>query len=89
MKTAQQMFEQLGIASLADLEQAFAAGALSEIPRLGKKSIENIRRGVLAFEGRSKRTPLGIALPLANEIVAYLAANSPAARPHTGRQPAP
>ncbi|HEV8021544.1 MAG TPA: DNA polymerase/3'-5' exonuclease PolX [Candidatus Lustribacter sp.] len=78
MKTAQQMFEKLGIASLADLEKALAAGALSEIPRLGKKSIENIRRGVLAFQGRSKRTPLGTALPLANEIVAYLAASSPA-----------
>ena len=78
MKTAQLMFERLGIASLADLERALAAGALSEIPRLGKKSIENIRRGVLAYAGRAKRTPLGTALPLALEIVAYLAANAPA-----------
>jgi DNA polymerase (family X) len=78
MKTAQQMFEKLGIASLADLERALEAGALSEIPRLGKKSIENIRRGVLAYQGRSKRTPLGIAAPLAREITDYLAANSPA-----------
>jgi DNA polymerase (family 10) len=78
MKTAQQLFEKLGIASLADLEKALEAGALSEIPRLGKKSIENIRRGVLAYQGRSKRTPLGIAAPLAREITAYIAANSPA-----------
>jgi DNA polymerase (family X) len=78
MKTAQQMFEKLGIASLADLEKALEAGALGEIPRLGKKSIENIRRGVLAYQGRSKRTPLGIAAPLAREITEYLAANSPA-----------
>jgi DNA polymerase (family 10) len=78
MKTAQLLFERLGVASLADLERALAAGALSEIPRLGKKSIENIRRGVLAYAGRAKRTPLGTALPLAREIVAYLAANSPA-----------
>jgi DNA polymerase (family 10) len=78
MKTAQLMFERLGVASLADLERALAAGALSEIPRLGKKSIENIRRGVLAYAGRAKRTPLGVALPLAQEIVNYLAANAPA-----------
>jgi DNA polymerase (family 10) len=78
MKTAQLMYERLGIASLADLETALAAGALTEIPRLGKKSIENIRRGVLAFVGRSKRTPLGTALPLAREIVAFLEANAPA-----------
>jgi DNA polymerase (family 10) len=78
MKTAQQLYERLGIASLADLERALAAGALSEIPRLGKKTIENIRRGVLAYQGRAKRTPLGRALPLAREIMAYLAASSPA-----------
>ena len=78
MKTAQLLFERLGVASLADLERALAAGSLTEIPRLGKKSIENIQRGVLAYQGRSKRTPLGIALPLAREIVAYLAATSPA-----------
>ena len=78
MKTAQLMFERLGIASLGDLEKALAAGALAEIPRLGAKSIENIRRGVLAFVGRTKRTPLGTALPLAHEIIAFLAANTPA-----------
>jgi DNA polymerase (family 10) len=79
MKTAQLLFERLGVASLADLRRALEAGALSEIPRLGTKSIENIKRGVLAYQGRAKRTPLGTALPLAQEIIAYLAANAPAA----------
>ncbi len=79
MKTAQQLFERLGIASLADLERALDEGALTGMPRLGPKSIENIRRGVLAHKGRSRRTPLGTALPLAREIMAYLAANSDAA----------
>jgi DNA polymerase (family 10) len=78
MKTAQLLYERLGVASLADLERALAAGTLTEIPRLGTKSIENIRRGVLAYVGRSKRTPLGTALPLAREIMAFLAASSPA-----------
>ncbi|HTD38095.1 MAG TPA: DNA polymerase/3'-5' exonuclease PolX [Candidatus Limnocylindrales bacterium] len=72
MKTAQQLFERLGIASLADLERALDEGALSTIPRLGVKSIENIRRGVLSFKGRTKRTPLGIALPVAREVIEYL-----------------
>ncbi len=78
MKTAQQMFERLGIASLADLERALDEGALGAIPRLGAKSIDNIRRGVLAHKGRSKRTPLGTALPLAREVMAYLAATTDA-----------
>ena len=72
MKTAQQLYERLGIASLADLERALDEGALSAMPRLGAKSIENIRRGVLSYKGRTRRTPLGIALPVAREVIAYL-----------------
>src|SRR6201996_7053540 len=34
MKTAQQLFERLGIASLADLERALGEGALDGFPRL-------------------------------------------------------
>src|SRR6185312_14071204 len=42
MKTATAMFEQLGVASLADLERALESGRITELPRLGKKSIENM-----------------------------------------------
>ncbi len=72
MKTAQQLFERLGIASLADLERALNEGALDGFPRLGAKSIDNIRRGVLAYKGRTRRTALGVALPVAREAIAYL-----------------
>lgn len=73
MKTAQTLFAEAGIASLPDLERAVEAGALAGVARLGKKSIENIKRGILAFKGRQARTPLGRALPLARELLAYLA----------------
>ncbi|MBC5811464.1 MAG: DNA polymerase/3'-5' exonuclease PolX [Candidatus Eremiobacteraeota bacterium] len=73
MKTAQTLFETQGIASLADLERAVDAGSLIGVARLGAKSVENIKRGILAFKGRQHRTPLGRALPLAGDIVAYLA----------------
>ncbi len=79
MKTAQMLYEKFGVASLPDLENALAGGALDALPRFGKKSIDNIKRGLLAYRGRSKRTPLGTALPLAHEIIAYLRANAPAA----------
>jgi len=72
MKTAQQLFERLGIASLADLERALDEGALATMPRLGAKSIDNIRRGVLSYKGRTRRTPLGTALPVARDVIAYL-----------------
>jgi len=72
MKTAQALFNEQGIASLADLDSALAAGTLEGMPRLGKKTLENIKRGVLAYKGRQKRTPLGRALPLARTVMAYL-----------------
>ncbi len=78
MKTAQALFREQGIASLADLERAVDAGALDGVARLGKKSIENIKRGILAFKGRGTRTPLGRALPLARSIVAYIDAGGKA-----------
>jgi DNA polymerase (family 10) len=79
MKTAQMLFGTLGIASLADLDAALAAGRLDGLPRLGAKTIENMRRGVLAYKGRQRRTPLGRALPIAREITAYLAEHTDAA----------
>ena len=53
--------------------------ASPRLPRLGKKSIENIRRGILAYKGRNRRTPLGVAIPLARSIVAYLRDTAPVA----------
>ena len=78
MKTAQALFHQQGIASLADLEAALEAGSLVGVARLGPKSLENVKRGILAYKGRQRRTPLGRALPLAREIIAYIQAGSPA-----------
>ena len=78
IKTAQSLYADHGIASLADLERALEAGALAGVPRLGSKSLDNIKRGVLAYKGRRTRTPLGRALPLARTIVAYLEADGAA-----------
>jgi DNA polymerase (family 10) len=78
MKTAQALFAQQGIASLADLEAALEAGSLVGVARLGPKSLENVKRGILAYKGRQRRTPLGRALPLAREMIAYLRDGSPA-----------
>jgi DNA polymerase (family 10) len=78
MKTAQALFHEQGIASLADLERALDTEALAGMPRLGKKTLENIKRGVLAYKGRRMRTPLGTALPIARTAIAYLEAGGKA-----------
>jgi DNA polymerase (family 10) len=79
MKTAAMLYRDHGVASLADLERALDSGALSGIKGLGPKSLENMKRGILAYKGRLTRTPLGIALPLAREIAAYIGGGAPAA----------
>jgi DNA polymerase (family X) len=71
-KTAATLFTDYGIASLADLEAAIAAGRLAGVPRLGSKTIENWRRGILAYRGRQRRTPLPIALTIAHEAMDYV-----------------
>ena len=78
MKTAQTLFKEQGIASLGIWNARSMRARSPASPRLGKKSIDNIKRGILAFKGRQKRTPLGQALPLAREAIAYLKAGSPA-----------
>jgi DNA polymerase (family 10) len=79
-KTTALLFSQYGIASLADLEAAIASGTLADLPRLGKKTIENWRRGILAYRGRQRRTPLPIALTIARETMDYVRAGPPLER---------
>ena len=79
-KTAAMLFADYGIASLSDLEAAIAAGALAGVPRLGSKTIENWKRGILAFKGRQRRTPLPQALAIARQAMAYLEQGPPLER---------
>ena len=79
-KTAGMLFSDYGIASLADLETAIAAGTLAGVPRLGSKTIENWRRGILAYRGRQRRTPLPLALTIAGEAMDYVREGPPIER---------
>jgi DNA polymerase (family 10) len=79
-KTAAMLFTEYGVASLADLEATIAAGTLAGVPRLGSKTIENWKRGILAYKGRQRRTPLPQALAIAHEVTAYLQEGPPLAR---------
>jgi len=80
IKTAAVLFTQFGIASLADLEAAIQSGTLNGVPRMGPKSIQNIKRGILAYKGRRHRTPLPKALRIAREVLAYVKAGPPSER---------
>jgi DNA polymerase (family 10) len=80
VKTAGTLFSDYGIASLADLEQAIASNALADVPRLGAKTIENWKRGILAYKGRLRRTPLAEALVVAYEAMSFVREGPPVDR---------
>lgn len=71
-KLALLLYRELGTRNLEDLEKALEEHKLRNLPRLGVKSEENIKRGLEMLKKRSSRIPLGIALPIAEEIVSYI-----------------
>ncbi|MDR7483908.1 MAG: DNA polymerase/3'-5' exonuclease PolX [Armatimonadota bacterium] len=73
-KTALLLYEKLGITTLDDLEAAAKAGRIRQLPRMGAKTEENILRGIAMLRRSGERRPLGVVLPVAEELVAMLRA---------------
>jgi DNA polymerase (family 10) len=71
-KKAAMFWKQGRITSLSDLEAAARAGKLRGLPGMGEKSEARILAGLEALGRRSKRLPLGVALPIALRWVAWL-----------------
>ncbi len=72
-KRAAEFWRQLGITSLAQLEEAAQHGKLRALPRMGEKAEQNILAGIAALKRQSTgRMRLGDALPIAESIVAAL-----------------
>jgi DNA polymerase (family 10) len=71
-KTAASLWNDFQIGSLSDLETAIERDAFAGVPRLGPKTIENWKRGILAYKGRQRRMPLARALVIAREAIEYL-----------------
>lgn len=73
-KTAKRLFEELKITDLDGLEAAARDGKIRALPGMQAKSEVNILRGIEFLRRGQGRTPLGVALPLALEVVGRLAA---------------
>jgi DNA polymerase (family 10) len=72
-KTAVALYKDLGVVSVADLRRAVDDGSIAKLPRLGAKSIENMRVALTQLSQRTKRMRLGDAWPLAQSLVGALA----------------
>lgn len=71
-KTVKMLWEEAGVTNIPSLKAALEAGQLEDLPRLGAKSIQNIRDSIAFAEKTGQRTRLGQALPIAETIVELL-----------------
>jgi len=71
-KTAHRLATELGIDSVAALEQALVDGRVAALPRMGEKTAQNLLRQIQACKGQDRRIPIGEALPIVEEILAAL-----------------
>jgi DNA polymerase (family 10) len=71
-KKAMVLYEELGITSVEELAEAIPAGRLKGLKGFGPKTEENILRGIEFMHARGERVHRGVAMELAEEIVAEL-----------------
>ncbi|MBN2483808.1 MAG: DNA polymerase/3'-5' exonuclease PolX [Candidatus Omnitrophica bacterium] len=73
-RTVKLFYDSLGIDSLAKLEEAVRGGAIMTLPGIREKTQKNILEGIAHVRQSAKTTLLGVALPLAEKILAKVKA---------------
>jgi len=73
-KTAKMLHERVGVDSVDALEALARQGKLAGLPGIQAKTEENILRGVRVWRSGRERMPIGVALPVADALVAHLQA---------------
>ncbi|MFG0329092.1 MAG: DNA polymerase/3'-5' exonuclease PolX [Phycisphaerales bacterium] len=71
-KTVRLMWQELGITKLSELKAKLESPELAALPRMGKKTIDNIRAAIEFAEVSGGRAPIGLALPIARAFVERL-----------------
>lgn len=72
-KLTKQVWQELGITTVAELKDAAEHNRLQQLPRMGKKKEARILANIKAWEQRATdRVHLGVAWPLAQQILAAL-----------------
>ena len=76
-KRARQLYQHLGIDSLADLRQAVETGRLAEVPGLGPKGAQRIADGLRSMVDPDQRLPLPVARRLGLDVIDQLRQRAP------------
>ncbi len=68
-KTVKLLWDERGVQSIADLKKIIDDGTILTLPRMGEKTVENIKESIAFLESSGQRLHLGIAMPIAEAIV--------------------
>ena len=71
-KTVVRIWKELDVTSITGLEAAVDDGRVASLPRMGKKSAENIRRSIQFARSKSDRTPIARAMEVARRVTEHL-----------------
>ncbi len=66
--------QKLGITSVEDLKKAINSGELAKLSGFGATSVKKIAEGIEFLQRSGERTPLGIALPIAEQVMKHVKA---------------
>jgi DNA polymerase (family 10) len=68
-KTVRQLWQELDVTSRDDLKRVIDDGSILDLPRMGQKTVDNIRKALTFASKSSARLPIGVAWPIAERIV--------------------
>ena len=68
-KTVRRVWQELGVTDIPALQAAIDDGSLASLPRLGKKTAENIARQIQFQRSQGKRMPIARAMPICDRLI--------------------
>lgn len=71
-KTIARLHKELSVRNLEDLQRVLESEEILKLRGMGEKKVQDMKRGIAFLKQSGKRTPLGIALPMAGEILKQL-----------------
>ena len=76
-KTALRLCQEMGVATVEELEEAIEDGHVARLPRLGKKAADNILRHLRTLRTKDRRMPIGQAISVAETVMNALRQRCP------------
>lgn len=76
-KTVRRLWQELGVTDIPRLQSVIDDGSLASLPRLGKKTAENIARQIQFQRSQNKRMPIARAQPICDRLIAALREQCP------------